>query len=60
MLRATTAWAHHGGPFTDVPMSPLVSTLVFAGLALLVGAVVVVIMAVIMRRPESPPGPPDE
>jgi hypothetical protein len=38
-------------------MSPLASALVFAGLALLVGAVVVVVIALLTRRPESPVDP---
>ena len=50
MFPIATAWADHGGPLRDVPASPLTSALVFAGLALLVGAVVVVLIAVLTRK----------
>jgi hypothetical protein len=46
---ASVAWADHGGPLSDGPMRALTSALVFAGLALLVGALVVVIIAVLTR-----------
>src|SRR5205807_4709852 len=49
VLLAAVAWADHGGPLRGAPMSPLTSALVFAGLALLVGALVVVIVAVLTR-----------
>ena len=55
MLPAAVAWADHGGPLREAPMSPLVSALVFAGLALLVGAVVVLVIALLTRRAESRP-----
>jgi hypothetical protein len=55
VLAAAVAWADHGGPFRDAPMSPLESALLFAGLALLVGAVVVILIAALTRRPEGPP-----
>jgi hypothetical protein len=50
------AWADHGGPLRDVPTSPLTSALVFAGLALLVGALVVVVVAVLTRGRGPRPG----
>ncbi len=53
MLLAAVAWADHGGPLRAAPMSPLTSALVFAGLTLLVGAIVVVVIAVLTRRPGS-------
>lgn len=57
MLAAAVAWADHGGPLRDAPTSALTSALVFAGLALLVGAVVVVVIALLTRRAEPRPGP---
>jgi hypothetical protein len=48
-LTAAVAWADHGGPLRDAPLAPLTSALVFAGLALLVGALVVVVIAVLTR-----------
>ncbi len=56
MLWPAAAWAHHGEELREAPMSPLASALVFAGLALLVGAVVVVVVALLTRRPEPPSG----
>src|SRR2546426_3553903 len=55
VLAAAVAWAHHGGSLEDGPMSPLAAALAFAGLALLVGAIVVILIAVLTRRPETPP-----
>lgn len=56
MLPAAVAWADHGGPLGGTPISPLASALVLAGLALLVGALVVVIVAVLTRGREPRPG----
>jgi len=47
---ATAAAADHGGPLRSAPMSPLTAALVFAGLALLVGAVVVVVVRVLTKE----------
>jgi len=47
---ATPAAADHGGPLRSAPMSPLTAALVFAGLALLVGAVVVVVVKVLTKE----------
>jgi hypothetical protein len=44
------AAADHGGPLRDAPMSPLTSAIVFAGLALLVGAVVLVVIRLLTRQ----------
>jgi hypothetical protein len=50
MLLATApAAADHGGPLRDAPMSPLTAALLFAGLALMVGAVVVVVVRVLTK-----------
>ena len=44
------AAADHGGPLRDAPMSPMAAAAVFAGLALLVGAVVLVVIRVLTKR----------
>jgi hypothetical protein len=49
LVASTPAAADHGGPLRDAPMSPLTAALLFAGLALLVGAVVVVVVRVLTR-----------
>jgi len=49
LLATTPAAADHGGPLRDAPMSPLTAALLFAGLALLVGAVVVVAVRVLTK-----------
>jgi hypothetical protein len=47
---ATGAVADHGGPLRDAPMSPFTAAALFAGLALLVGAVVLVVVRVLTRH----------
>jgi ABC-type Fe3+ transport system permease subunit len=47
------AWADHGGALRSEGWSPLTSALVFGGLALLAGAVVIIVVAVITRRDRS-------
>ena len=49
LAAATPAAADHGGPLRDAPMSPLTAALLFAGLALLVGAVVIVVVRVLTK-----------
>ena len=49
LLSAAPATADHGGPLRDAPMSPLTAALLFAGLALLVGAVVIVVVRVLTK-----------
>jgi hypothetical protein len=44
------AWADHGGPLRTASWSPLTAALVFGGLALLAGMLVVVIVALLSRR----------
>jgi hypothetical protein len=51
LLATTPAAADHGGPLREAPMSPLTAALLFAGLALLVGAVVVVAVPVLTKDP---------
>ena len=43
------AAADHGGPLRNAPMSPLTAAILFAGLALLVGAVVIVVVRVLTK-----------
>ena len=47
---APPAAADHGGPLRDAPMTPLTAAIVFAGLALLVGAVVLVVIRLLTRQ----------
>ena len=49
LLATTPAAADHGGPLREAPMSPLTAALLFAGLALLVGAVVIVVVRVLTK-----------
>ena len=50
IMTITPAWADHGGALRSEGWSPLTSALVFGGLALLAGAVVIIVVAVITRR----------
>ena len=50
VLAVTPAWADHGGALRSEGWSPLTSALVFGGLALLAGAVVIIVVAVVTRR----------
>jgi ABC-type Fe3+ transport system permease subunit len=49
-LLAAPAWADHPGGLRSEPWSPLTTALVFGGLALLAGAVVVIVVATLTRR----------
>ena len=49
-MAATPAWADHPGGLRTEGWSPLTSALVFGGLALLAGAVVIIVVAVLTRR----------
>ena len=49
LTAAVPTAADHGGPLRNAPMSPLTAAILFAGLALLVGAVVIVIVRVLTR-----------
>jgi hypothetical protein len=46
---ATPTAADHGGGVGSVPMSPLTAAVLFAGLALLVGAVVIVVVKLLTK-----------
>jgi hypothetical protein len=50
VVAVAPAAADHGGPLRDAPMSPLTAAIVFAGLALLVGAVVLVVIRLLTRQ----------
>jgi hypothetical protein len=52
VLIAAPAWADHPGALRSAGWTPLTAALVFGGLALLVGAIVVVVV-VIFTRPED-------
>ena len=49
-LVSSPAWADHGGALRSEGWSPLTSALVFGGLALLAGAVVIIVVAILTRR----------
>jgi len=49
LVTATSTAADHGGALRSTPMSPLTAALLFAGLALLVGAVVIVVFRVLTK-----------
>jgi len=49
LVAAALAAADHGGALRSAPMSPLTAALLFAGLALLVGAVVIVVFRVLTK-----------
>lgn len=49
VVAAIPAAADHPGPLRDAPMSPLTAALLFAGLALLAGAIVVVVIRLMMK-----------
>ena len=50
VLAALPAWADHPGALRSDNWSPLTAALVFGGLALLVGAIVVIVVTVFTRR----------
>jgi hypothetical protein len=50
LLVVGEAWADHGGPLRTAGWSPLTAALLFGGLALLAGMLVVVIVALLSRR----------
>ena len=49
LAAVVTAAADHGGPLRSAPMSPLTAALLFAGLTLRVGAVVIVVFRVLTK-----------
>ena len=55
VLAAAPAWADHPGGLRSAGWSPLTAALVFGGLALLAGAVVVIVVAILTRRDDARP-----
>ena len=53
VLAAAPAWADHPGGLRSEGWSPLTAALVFGGLALLAGGIVVVIIAILTRRGDA-------
>jgi ABC-type Fe3+ transport system permease subunit len=53
-LNAAPAWADHPGGLRGEGWTPLTTALVFGGLAFLVGAIVVVVVAILTRREDAP------
>jgi len=49
-LAAAPAWADHPGGLRAEGWSPLTAALVFGGLALLVGAIVIILVSVFTKR----------
>lgn len=54
-LTAAPAWADHPAGLRSEGWSPLTTALVFGGLALLAGAVVVILVAILTRRDDGQP-----
>jgi hypothetical protein len=52
-LSAAPAWADHPGGLRVEAWSPLTAALVFGGLALVAGAIVVVVVAILTRREDA-------
>jgi drug/metabolite transporter (DMT)-like permease len=52
-LAGAPAWADHPTGLRSQAWSPLTAALVFGGLALLAGAVVVIIVAILTRREDT-------
>jgi ABC-type Fe3+ transport system permease subunit len=53
-LAPPAAWADHGVGLRSEGWSPMTAALVFGGLALLLGAIVVIVVAILTRRGDSP------
>lgn len=52
-LTAAPAWADHPGALRSEGWSPFSTALVFGGLALLAGAIVVIVVAILTRRDDA-------
>jgi hypothetical protein len=53
VLVTAPAWADHSGGLRSAGWSPLTAALVFGGLALMAGAVVVIVVAILTRRDDA-------
>jgi hypothetical protein len=54
VLAAAPAWADHPAGLRSQGWSPLTAALVFGGLALLAGAIVVIVVTILTRRDDGP------
>jgi len=54
-VATATAWADHPGGLRSEGWSPLTTALVFGGLALLAGMLVIVIVSLLTRRRDGSP-----
>ena len=54
VVATAPAWADHGVGLRSERWSPITAALVFGGLALLAGAVVVIVVAILTRHRDSP------
>jgi hypothetical protein len=52
-LSTASAWADHPGGLRSEGWTPLTVALVFGGLALLAGAIVVIVVAILTRREDA-------
>jgi len=52
-LTTAPAWADHPGGLRSEGWTPLTVALVFGGLALLAGAIVVIVVAILTRREDT-------
>jgi hypothetical protein len=52
-LSTAPAWADHPGGLRSEGWTPLTVALVFGGLALLAGAIVVIVVAILTRRDDA-------
>ena len=55
VLAAAPGWSAQAGALRSEGWSPLTAALVFGGLALLAGAVVVIVVAILTRRDDARP-----
>jgi hypothetical protein len=55
LLAAAPVWADHGAGLRSERWGPITAALVFGGLALLAGAVVVIVVAILTRRGDGSP-----
>ena len=55
LIASAPAWADHGAGLRSPGMNPVVSALLWAGAAFLVGMAVVAIVSVLSRRRQSQP-----
>ena len=58
VLVSVSAWADHGGELRSPGMSPIMTALMWAGAAFLLGMAVIGIVTVLSRRPGGSPRDP--